>query len=380
MIPVSYELVDPTPAGVDPARLDVFLRRARLEVEQGPLPSAQVAVAARGRLVAFETYGDARPDARYILQSVGRSMVAGTIWKVLDEGLLSLDERVGDVIPEFATNGKEVVTVRHVLTHTAGFPFAPLGYPKMLERGKRLEAMSKWRLDYEPGSRFQYHLTGAAWVLAELVERRTGRPFAEYMHDEIVAPLGLGFILPVPAKSYDELVTAPVAFDRTSDDQQVDPWGPWYLANADVLAAGEPSHSIVGSAADVALFLQALLHSGLWSAEMVAEGTRVHVAEAPAGEQLYGGSNRVTSMGLFITVCGEDRGMWMPSTGSASTFGNGGAPCQMGYIDPVTGTSFAFLTNGYPVAGYDYSPAGINRITNIANLGNDLTPWTDLRQ
>ena len=90
MIPVSYELVDPESVGVDPARLDVFLRRARLEVEHGPLPSAQVAVAKDGKLVAFETFGDARPEARYILQSVGRTVVAGTIWKVIDDGLLSI--------------------------------------------------------------------------------------------------------------------------------------------------------------------------------------------------------------------------------------------------------------------------------------------------
>jgi CubicO group peptidase (beta-lactamase class C family) len=77
-------------------------------------------------------------------------------------------------------------------------------------------------------------------------------------------------------------------------------------------------------------------------------------------------------MGLFLTVAGTDRGTWMPATGSDATFGNGGAPCQMGYIDPVAGTSFAFLTNGYPLSGYDYSPSGINRIVNIANLGNDL--------
>ena len=84
-------------------------------------------------------------------------------------------------IPEFATNGKDVVTVEQVLTHTAGFPFAPLGYPKMLDRSQRLEAFARWRLDWEPGSRLQFHLTGAAWVIAELVERRTGLPFADYL-------------------------------------------------------------------------------------------------------------------------------------------------------------------------------------------------------
>ncbi len=329
-------------------------------------------MARNGRLVAFETYGDAPPDARYILQSVGRTVVAGVVWKLLGEEVLGLDEQVADVIPEFATNGKEVVTVRQVLTHTAGFPFAPLGLAAMPHRATRLEAMAKWRLTYEPGTRLQFHLTSAAWVIAELVERRTGLSFAEYLRTEIVEPLGLAFVLPVPVDQYEALVTAPIAIDRTSDEQQVDPWGPWYLANPEVLAAGEPSHSIVGSAADVALFFQALIHSGLWRDEAVVEGTRVHVSMPPAGDQLYGGSDRSTNMGLFVTISGADHDIWLPSTGSPGTFGNGGAPCQLGYMDPETGVSFAFLTNGYPLAGYDYTRLGTNRTINLANLGNDL--------
>jgi CubicO group peptidase (beta-lactamase class C family) len=264
------------------------------------------------------------------------------------------------------------VTVEQVLTHTAGFPFAPLGYPKMLDKAKRLEAFSRWRLDWEPGSRLQFHLTSAAWVLAELVERRTGLPFAEYLHAEIVAPLGLGLMLPVPADQYDEVLAVPTATDRTSDDQEVDPWGPWYLANPDVLAAGEPSHSIAGTAADMALFFQALHHSGLWTDEIVAEATRAWRSEPPFGEKLYGGSDEILNIGLFCTVSGEIGGQWSPRTGSPRTFGNGGAPCQLAFMDPETGTSFAFLTNGYPMSGYDYSRVGENRIKNIGNLGNDL--------
>jgi CubicO group peptidase (beta-lactamase class C family) len=311
MFPVPLDLVSPEEAGVDPGRLDLFLSRVRLEVDRGPLPSAQVAVARGGRLVAFETYGDARAEKRYILQSVGRTVVAATVWKLLGEGLLDVSERVGDIIPEFATNDKDVVTVQQVLTHTAGFPFAPLGYPKMLDRDKRLAAFARWRLDWEPGSQLQFHLTGAAW-------------------------------------------------------------GPWYLANADVLAAGEPSHSMVASAADMALFFQALRHSGLWKPNIVDEATRIHVSAQPAGDRLYGGSDEVANLGLFCMVSGRVGGSWTPRTGSPRTFGNGGAPCQLAFMDPETDTSFAFLTNGYPLSGYDYSSTGVNRIINIGNLGNDL--------
>jgi CubicO group peptidase (beta-lactamase class C family) len=369
---MSMELVPAEEVGIDRRRLDLFLARARLEVDGGVLPSAQVAVARHGRLVAYETHGEATNERRYILQSVGRNVVAAAIWKVLGDGLLQLDERVADVIPEFATNGKDAVTVEHVLTHTAGFPFAPLKFPAMLDRRSRLEAFARWRLDWPPGSRLQFHLTSAAWLIAELVERRTGAAFAEYLRREIVEPLGLGLILPLPAEQYDEVLAAPVAIDRTSDEQQVDPWGPWYLASPEVLAAGEPSHSIVASAADVALLLQALFHSGLWDEQTVADAIRVRRSEAPAGERIYGGSDEIAHVGLFCMVSGATGGTWTPITGSPRTFGHRGAPCQLAFMDPETGTSFAFLTNGYPLAGYDYSLQGVNRIINIGNLGNDL--------
>lgn len=371
-LPLSLEQVDPADVGVDPKRLALFLDRVALDVENGPLPSAQVAVARHGRLVAFETYGDSSQDHRYILQSVGRVVVAATVWKLISDGRLDVDERVADIVPEFATNGKEVVTVTQVLTHTAGFPFAPLGYPKMLDRDKRLEAFGRWRLEWEPGSRLQFHLTGAAWLIAEIVERRSGMPFPDYLRKNIVDPLGLGFVLPVPAERFAADLAVPLAIDRTSDDQEVDPWGAWYLASPEVLAAGEPSHSIAGTAADVAMLLQALFHSPIWRPEVVAEATRIHVSAKPSGDPLYGGSDDVAHLGLFCVVSGETGGPWAPRTGSPATFGNGGAPCQLGFMDPEAGTSFAFLTNGYPLAGYDYTRQGLNRMINIGNLGNDL--------
>ena len=372
MTAMDRTLVAPDEAGIDPARLDVLMRRVRLEVEHGPLPSAQIAVAKDGRLVAFETVGNARNDLRYILQSAGRGVVAGVVWKLIGEGLLDISERVADVIPEFATNGKDVVTVAQVLTHTAGLPFAPLGYPKMLARSQRLEAFGRWRLTYEPGTQFQYHLTSSAWIIAELVERRTGLSFTAYLRDEIAEPLGLSLELQVPPERQRHTIAWPEATNRTSDDQQVDPWGPWYLADPDILAAGEPSHSMVGTAADVALFYQALFHSDLWTPEAVVEGSRIHVSQAPVGDQLYGGGDVVTHTGLFLTVSGDSPGDWMPATASPAAFGNGGAPCQLAFIDPETGVSFAFLTNGYPMSGYDYTRAGVNRRINIANLAGDL--------
>jgi CubicO group peptidase (beta-lactamase class C family) len=369
---MSMELVAHEDVGVDPRRLRVFLERAKLDVDNGALPSVQVAVASQGRLVAFETYGDSSNEKRYILQSAGRNVVAAAMWKVLDDGLVTVDQRVAELIPEFGTNGKEVVTLEQVLTHTAGFPFAPLGYPKMLSRAARLEAFSKWRLDWEPGSRLQFHLTSQAWVVVELVERLYDTTFPEFLRTQIVEPLGLGFILPVPAERFDEVLAVPVATDRTGDDQEVDPFGPWYLNNPEVLSGGEPSHSVVGRAADLAMLHQAFLHSGLWRRETIDDAIRIRRSEPTWGDQLYGGGDEIVNVCLGLTVSGTVGGTRGPRAGSPRTFGMGGAPFQLAYCDPDAGTSFAYLTNGYPMSGYDYTTRGLNTKINLSNLGNDL--------
>jgi CubicO group peptidase (beta-lactamase class C family) len=354
-------LADPKAAGIDPARLELFLRRARLDVEQGLLPSAQVALARGGALVAFDCIGETTPETRYVLQSAGRSVLAAAIWKVIGDAGLELDAPVAEWIPEFGTNGKDAVTLRHLLTHTGGFPLAPLGYPKMKERAARLAAFSQWRLTSPPGSQLEFHLTSAAWVIAELVLRATGTPLPDYLRAEIARPLGLGIELAVPVAEQGDVARF-VATDALEGSFEVDPWGPWYLSDPEVLAAGEPSHAVVASAADLVLLFQALYHSGLWKSEVVAEATRVQVDRELAGK--YGNVGARTRVGLFVMID-------PPPTASPATFGHDGAASQMGWCDPVSGISFAFVTNGYPVAGYDRTRAGLNRIALLRALAFD---------
>ena len=366
--PATQSVVDPADLGIDSDRLQICVDRVRLEVESGRLPSAQLAVARHGKLAHFESWGASSP--RYLLQSVGRPIVASALWKLIGEGRLELDAPVASVIPEFDTNDKGRITVRHVLTHTAGIPFAPLGFPKMTDRQERLKAFAKWRLDWEPGSQLQFHMTSAAWLIAELVERVDGRPLPAFIQQEIAAPLGLGFELAVPVERQRETVAPMVCTDGSS--AEVDPWGPWFFNRPEVVAAGEPAHAVVGSAADVALFYQAVLGAELWTPEIVAEAIRPQVTAVPAGEQIYGGGTKPASVGLFVMVAGDSPDMWLPSVASPRTFGHSGAAYQMAWCDPDSGVSFSLLSNGYPMSGYDHSPRGVAMITNINNLAADI--------
>ncbi len=356
----------------DPRRVELLLERCRLEVVDGTLPSAQVAVHHRGREYACETFGDATPSTRYVLQSAGRTIIAGVVWKLISDGLLDITRTVASYIPEFATNGKDVVTVEHVLTHVAGFPLAPLAYPQMLDRGQRLAAFAKWRLVYPPGTELQYHLTSAAWVIGELCERITGSSIADYLRNVLSGPLGLDSIeIGPPVERQGDV--APFVQIDDDIDAEPNPWGPWYLSRPEILAAGEPSHSLVSTASDLAGWYQALMASPLWRPDVVADATRVRVTLAVTGER--GGTASVpANQALFVSVAGDDglSRAFLPTTGSPAVFGHGGAPCQIGFADPDTGLSVAFLTNGYPTTGYEQSRIGRNRIVNIANLAADV--------
>jgi CubicO group peptidase (beta-lactamase class C family) len=293
------------------------------------------------------------------------------LWKLISDGLLDIGRTVASYIPEFANNGKDLVTVEQVVTHVGGFPLAPLAYPQMLERDERLKAFAKWRLTAPPGQELQFHLTSAAWIIGELCERLTGKPIAQFLREDLAGPLGLGSIEIGPPVDRQGNV-APFVRTDGDDDAEVNPWGPWYLSRPEILAAGEPSHSMVATADDVAGWYQAIMTSPLWRREVIADALRIRVTLPITGER--GNAPSVPgNVALFVLVKGDDglsRG-FLPTACSPQTFGHGGAPCQIGFADPQTGLSFAFLTNGYPASGYEQSRIGLNRIINIANLAAD---------
>ena len=122
-----------------------------------------------------ETYGDATDDTRFVVFSATKAFVAAAFWMVIADGLVDEHQRVTDFIPEFGTNGKEQITVEQVMLHTSGFPYAPLGPPQQwTTRRTAGGTFAQWRLNWEPGSTYEYHPSSAHWVLAEIMDRVTG--------------------------------------------------------------------------------------------------------------------------------------------------------------------------------------------------------------
>jgi CubicO group peptidase (beta-lactamase class C family) len=281
----------------------------------------------------------------------------------MSDGLLEVDQPAASVLAPFGSNGKERVTYRHVLTHTGGFPMAPIRYPAMTDRTQRLEAMAGWRLDYEPGTAMQYHLTSAAWVIADTVEELSGLPLRQYLLERICEPLGLDIELGVPAERQAETVAPIVAIGDIPTDWNPDPWGPWFFQDPAVLAAGEPSHTICSSALDTVVLLQAIYHTNLFSPDVIAFATGPVVEMAMSGD--YGTRGQRAVKGLFVNIEG-------PPTASTSTWGHSGAPSSFAWHDPEVDLSVAFYNNGYPATGYDVGRSGRNRSIVVSTLAGDV--------
>ena len=172
---------------------------------------ASVAVVHDGELVVDLWGGESRPgvpwerDTITQVWSVTKTMAALALLTQVEKGLIDLDAPVARYWPEFGAAGKEGVLVKQVLGHTSGVPGwdAPITIEGILDLEASeavLAAQEPW---YPPGSAPAYQIVCHGHLLDGIVRGATGRSVAEILHDDIMAPLGGGFRLGVPADELD---------------------------------------------------------------------------------------------------------------------------------------------------------------------------------
>ncbi|HWC33466.1 MAG TPA: serine hydrolase domain-containing protein [Mycobacteriales bacterium] len=343
-------------SNLDDAAVAALLARARRDVDDGVLPAVQLALGYQGELVAYETYG-APAGSRFVTFSVTKAFSGGLAWLLMSDGGLTASTRVADVVPEFASNGKQDVTIEHLLTHTAGFPRAPMRPEEGADPEQRRKRLASWRLDWEPGTRTEYHATSAYWALVAVIDELTGSDFRQVFAERIAAPLGIpGLTFGAPVGAQDGIVTirsvGSVADGAETFGDRVTETGEGFLLRfnePEVLASGVPGAGAVGTAADVATYYQALLHNphGLWDAAVLADATG-NVRNTLVDPLFNCPANRT----LGLVVAGDDDKGAVRGFGrytSARAFGALGVGGQIAWADPDTGLSFSYLTSGLDV-------------------------------
>jgi CubicO group peptidase (beta-lactamase class C family) len=331
-----------------PVPLDTseLLRAAQRDVDRGRVPACSLAVFRHGEPVLVEALGEATPETRFHVYSATKPLVSSAVWVLIGDGLLDVSRPVADYIPEFATNGKEAVTVEQVMLHTCGFPSAPMAPAEGADPERRLERLARWRLEWEPGSRFVYHAGSAHWVLAELLARLGGADFRDVIEQRVCRPLGLPRVLGL-ARDDDAGIAPPTPVG----DGGVSPEDELLLgalATPEGRAAGVPGGGAVMTATDLARFYSALLADpvGVWKPEVLADATGTIRCTLP--DPLLGAPVNRT---IGLVIAGDDgkhtmRYACFGAGVSPRAFGHAGAHGQVAWADPATGLAFTYLQSG----------------------------------
>lgn len=256
---------------------------------------AAVAVFHRGKLVV-DLWGGTRvhdgPDGQpapwehdtvAMCFSTTKGIASTAVHMLADRGLIDYDEPVATYWPEFAQNGKGAVTVRHVLTHSAGLHRirSLVGdATAMLDWEHMCEALAAAPPAYEPGTRHGYHALTYGWLTGELIRRVSGKMTGEFVRTELAEPLGLrGLTIGIPPEDRGRVAPLqPFSLPRP-------PWAPLRRIEKQIGKQMGKVVSALPGPVNTRRLANALAPRGV---EDVMIGTGIMDAEVPAANGFFG--------------------------------------------------------------------------------------------
>jgi CubicO group peptidase (beta-lactamase class C family) len=307
---------------VQGAKLDEATRLITAETSSGRVAAATLHVR-NGSDVFERAFGKApSPEAVFLLASITKPMTATAVMILADRKQLALTHPVQRFIPEFKGDGRERITIRHLLTHTSGLPDM---LPENVDLRKRHAPLSEFvaatcrtPLLFTPGSEVRYQSMGIL-LAAEIVERITGQPLPAFLRTYVFDPLGMKRAsLGLGGRAISDTMLSQVD-ERTDYDWNSPYWrnlaSPWGGAHA--------------SAADVGRFLR-------YFSQPDGKVVKAETAAAMVSDQTPGMRER---WGLGWSLKGSKFGRGS----SESTYGHGGSTGTLCWHDRTKDLTFVLL-------------------------------------
>jgi CubicO group peptidase (beta-lactamase class C family) len=302
-------------------------------LEDKSVPSISIAVVQNGKLAYTQAYGMARldpalqatPQMRYKIGSNTKQFVAAAMLLLVEDGKLSLDDKVARFLPEL-TKANDI-TVRQLLAHTAGYlDYYPLDYvAPFMERATTVDAIlanwGKQPLSFEPGSRWEYSNTGYA-IAGRIIEIASGMSLDRFIRSRITDKLDMRSVVDTSVTQWDR--NAPQGYEVAAfgPPRPARPEGQYW-----VWAAG----NLAMTASDLARWDIALMHDTILS----SASRKVMATE----NLLSGGTGSNYGLGMFVRMTPEGRLRW-DHGGEVSGFRS------QNTVFPNDDTAIVVLTNG----------------------------------
>lgn len=315
-------------------------------------------------------------DTLFDVASVTKAVAATSATMLcVERGLVQLDDPVSKHLPEFTDEGREKITIRHLLLHSSGLPVnLNSTLPPFGSHADAMAQACRTKLLFAPGTAFSYSSAGTM-VLGGVIERVTGRKFDEFCTTEIFQPQGMSDTVFRPAGDRLKRV-APTDFPERGKVNDT-------VAR---LVGGVAAHaSLFTTTADLARFARMMLNLGeldgvrIFKPETVKLFTSV---QSPPGLTSPDAKNLPVQRGLGWDIHTpyrtppHDYSLARGALFPIGSYGHTGWTGQMLWIDPYSRTFVIFLCNRYVDGVADTRPAVFRLHHRISTLAAEAVNAT----
>ena len=315
-----------------------------------------------------EGHNRATPHTLFNLFSASKILTATVVHSLVEQGRLSLDERIADTLPAFGHGGKQAIRLHHLLHHNAGMPDMPTDLDPETALGdipgvvERLAAMP---LRSQPGTSVAYHPMSAWAVLSELIRHRIGRDLRSLAHELVSGPMGLSRFnfgvgeadlhrvarhvtvgvqgVPVMESIFRRTVGVPSAEAvRISNTPRF-------------LQAILPSANVIATPRQTSAFMQMLLDGGVYGGTRILQpATAYRMVQDETPRAFDGTFGFPMRYGLGLMKGGRRFSLFGPFTRRA--FGHLGFSNVLVYADPDRQLVVVLLNTGKPLLAWGMIP------------------------
>lgn len=174
--------------------------------------NGSILVAEKDNVIFKKGYGYAdferrvanQPESAFNIGSISKQLTTVLVFQLIDEGVLTLDEKIGTYLPEYRADTGQRVNIDHLLQHTSGIPCYLRDYKRQsgddfrlpfpgwmhYSKDQFIKELTSCDLLFAPGSRYQYSNSNY-YLLYLIIERRTGKSLAQNLKERIFTPLGM---------------------------------------------------------------------------------------------------------------------------------------------------------------------------------------------
>lgn len=379
---------DPVEAEMTSAGVNHIWQTVEHLYRSGVHPALTLVVRRRGKIIIKRSLGCVsgnmaghggplhvlEPDAPQCLFSASKAVTALLIFKLIEQGKLSLEDRVTDYLPEFGQQGKGHITLLDLMSHRAGVPFIPAEHrdPDLLRDYDRVVQLICEAPSVDGGKRVQsYHALTAGFLIGEIIRRVGDIELNDALHDWLAKPLGCEYLTYGIAPEHRDQVPLNVAtgqpllwpFNHYMERIVALPFEDAITAsNEDAfMSSVVPAGNMYASADDLGRVFEMLLNGGLWEGERVLSEASVAAATRPVSRPKIDRTIMLPMRYSPAFMMGEKPfGLYGPNCGQA--FGHLGFLNLLGWADPQRDISATFLNTGKSMA-----------ITGVARLYRVLT-------